>query len=86
MIGLNRKMRSKVIDIAEYVEQSLQEEGCILKKQSESSESSTSLSNQRKILIDYLLMKVVVEDFHAVADAAMDLRELDAKMYIKVLK
>ena len=42
--------------------------------------------SERHILIKYLLMKVEVEDWHAVADAAMDLRELDAKMYIKVLK
>jgi hypothetical protein len=42
--------------------------------------------SQRNILIKYLLMKVETEDFHAVADAAMDLREIDAKLYVKVLK
>ncbi len=32
----------------------------------------------REILIAYLKIKIAVEDWHAVADAAMDLRELDA--------
>lgn len=34
---------------------------------------------QRQVLIDYLLMKVQVSDWHAVSDAANDLRELEAK-------
>ena len=33
-------------------------------------------------MIDYLNMKVSLEDWHGVADAAMDLREIDAKLYI----
>lgn len=32
-----------------------------------------------EILVDYLLMKVAVRDWHGVADAAIDLRELEAK-------
>ena len=32
----------------------------------------------REILIEYLKLKVHEEDWHGVADAAMDLRELDA--------
>lgn len=32
----------------------------------------------RRTLIEYLRMKVAVEDWHGVADAANDLRELDA--------
>ena len=34
---------------------------------------------QIKIMIDYLYLKVQVEDWHAVADAAMDIREMIAK-------
>lgn len=34
---------------------------------------------QRETLIDYLLLKVQQMDWHGVADAAMDLRELEAK-------
>lgn len=32
----------------------------------------------RELLIEYLKLKVHEEDWHGVADAAMDLRELDA--------
>ena len=39
----------------------------------------TILANQRKILVDYLLLKVEQQDWHGVADAAMDLRELDVR-------
>jgi hypothetical protein len=37
-----------------------------------------------KDLTEYLILKVKVKDWHAVADAAMDIREIEAK--IKVLK
>ncbi len=40
------------------------------------------LQKRKKVLIEYLLMKVDEGDFHAVADAAMDLRELDARLSI----
>jgi len=33
----------------------------------------------RETLIAYLTMKVAEQDWHGVADAAMDLRELDAE-------
>lgn len=33
---------------------------------------------KRRILIEYLRMKAESEDWHGVADAACDLRELDA--------
>jgi hypothetical protein len=36
----------------------------------------------RRILIEYLFMKARTEDWHGVADAAMDLRELDAKVAV----
>jgi len=36
----------------------------------------------RNQLIHYLQMKVSQEDWHGVADAAMDLREVDAKLEI----
>lgn len=32
----------------------------------------------KAIMIEYLLYKLSVDDFHAVADASMDIRELDA--------
>ena len=42
------------------------------------------LRTQRDVLINYLFMKQQSEDWHGVADAAMDLRELDVRL--KVLK
>jgi hypothetical protein len=39
-----------------------------------------ALLEQKKVLIDYLLMKVSTEDWHGVADAAMDLRELEIEI------
>lgn len=42
------------------------------------------LKGQRESMITYLLLKVNSEDWHGVADAAMDLREIDATM--KVLR
>ena len=38
------------------------------------------LDNNRDSLIHYARMKIDQEDWHAVADAMMDLRELDAKL------
>jgi hypothetical protein len=38
------------------------------------------LTAERTALIAYLQVKKDAEDWHAVADAAMDLRELDAKL------
>lgn len=37
-----------------------------------------SLDEQIKLMIAYLYMKLEQRDWHAVADAAMDLRELEA--------
>ncbi len=37
------------------------------------------LDGQRKIFIAYLHIKIREEDWHGVADIAMDLRELDAE-------
>jgi len=34
---------------------------------------------QRRVLIEYLLMKAQQEDWHGVSDAANDLREMDAQ-------
>lgn len=36
-------------------------------------------SQQREIMLQYLNLKVFLEDWHGVADAAMDLRELEAE-------
>lgn len=39
------------------------------------------LKKRRKLYRKYLIMKVAEEDWHGVADAAMDLRELDVAIY-----
>ncbi len=38
------------------------------------------LGDQHVALLKYLTSKVTAQDWHAVADAAMDLREIDAKI------
>jgi hypothetical protein len=43
-------------------------------------EQIAELQEYKKQLIAYLLSKVKSGDWHAVADAAMDLREIDAKL------
>jgi hypothetical protein len=40
------------------------------------------LLKQRETLIEYLEMKTETEDWHGVADCAMDLRELDVKLKV----
>lgn len=40
------------------------------------------LLNEKKGLIDYLKLKVLQEDWHGVADAAMDIREIVAKIEV----
>jgi hypothetical protein len=40
--------------------------------------SSEEYAKRRVQYVEYLKMKVETEDWHGVADAAMDLRELDA--------
>lgn len=40
------------------------------------------LHEQRTQMKSYLDMKMRVEDWHGVADAAMDLREIDAKLAV----
>lgn len=39
-----------------------------------------TLEQQKNILISYMEMKMFVEDWHGVADAAMDIRELEIKI------
>ena len=36
-------------------------------------------SVQKQILLEYLQVMIALEDWHGVADVAMDLRELEAK-------
>ncbi len=36
------------------------------------------LLEDKKVLVTYLLLKAAHEDWHGVADAAMDLREIEA--------
>lgn len=40
------------------------------------------LEDQRAVLLQYLRMKIDAGDLHAVADAAMDCREIDAQLAI----
>jgi len=44
------------------------------------------LELQKTTLISYLLAKVSAEDWHAVADAAMDLREVEAKLEVLTIQ
>jgi hypothetical protein len=44
------------------------------------SERMLSLLEQRRVLIAYLLSKVEAEDYHAVSDSAMDIREIDVRI------
>lgn len=39
----------------------------------------TKLDNHKQNLIAYLLMKVQAEDWHAVSDAANDIRDVEAE-------
>jgi len=39
----------------------------------------TNFETQKKILLDYLQVMIVIEDWHGVSDLANDLRELEAK-------
>ena len=40
------------------------------------------LLTQKETMIGYLKMKVEQQDWHGVADAAMDIREIDAKILV----
>lgn len=48
-------------------------------RQAAKDSQANRLQRERAILIDYLRAKTEAEDWHAVADVAMDLRELDAR-------
>jgi hypothetical protein len=39
----------------------------------------TDFKVQKEILLEYLQVMIALEDWHGVADLAMDLRELEAK-------
>jgi hypothetical protein len=39
----------------------------------------TKVTTDKEIMLQYLLLKVKQEDWHGVADAAMDIREMEAK-------
>lgn len=38
------------------------------------------LLEEKKILLQYIMMKIKQQDWHGVADAAMDLREIEVKI------
>jgi hypothetical protein len=39
---------------------------------------------QKKILLEYMQVKIAAQDWHGVADVAMDLRELEARHQSKL--
>ncbi len=41
-----------------------------------------SLKYQKEILVQYLLSKVRIQDWHGVSDAANDIREIEAKLEV----
>ena len=43
----------------------------------------TNFSVQKEVLMEYLQVMVALEDWHGVADVAMDLRELEAKAHVE---
>lgn len=43
------------------------------------SKNYTDFKVQKEVLIDYLHVMISLQDWHGVADVAMDLRELEAK-------
>jgi DnaJ-domain-containing protein 1 len=45
--------------------------------------SNTTLEQRRANLIGYMRMKIDAADWHAVADAAMDLRELEVEIRLE---
>ena len=45
-------------------------------------EKITMLQKQIAMLVEYMQNKIILRDWHAVADAAMDIRELEAKIRV----
>ena len=43
---------------------------------------STQLEQRVKEMISYMKTKIELKDWHAVADASMDIRELEAKIQV----
>lgn len=46
----------------------------------------SEFKTQKAILLEYLKVKIALEDWHGVADVAMDLRELEASYKNKGIK
>lgn len=44
--------------------------------------AASAQMDQRAAILNYMWVKAAAEDWHAVADAAMDLREIDAKLSV----
>jgi len=42
----------------------------------------SELEEAKRIMVEYLKLKVKQEDWHGCADAAMDIREIDAKLSV----
>jgi len=49
-------------------------------KKRDSEKRGDALQDHRRVLLEYLRVKTDAEDWHGVADAACDLREIDAEL------
>lgn len=54
------------------------------KKENENVLEDYTECEMEKIMIEYLILKVVQKDWHGVSDAANDLREMDARKGRKI--
>lgn len=69
----------------EAIRKGLTESGHFTTEKDDPRKSPTyRLYREREALIIYLYAKQQSEDWHAVADAAMDLREIDAKLSVLI--
>ena len=50
-----------------------------LQKVADEQTNYSNAQTQRRIMLQYLQLMIAREDWHGVADAAMDLREMDAE-------
>lgn len=49
---------------------------------SRANQHAIRLQDERAAILNYMWQKAAAEDWHAMADAAMDLREIDAKLSV----
>ncbi len=66
-------------DVVQFMQTTSEYETRVQSRQQQLNTRLLDLEGQRKIFIAYLHIKIREEDWHGVADIAMDLRELDAE-------